>query len=206
MKARTSEVVRLFPTFVWKSQLDEATCKASNQTIHAQLPQWPGRGSGAWQSDAGLHKLDAMRALIACIDAEVHSLLDFLKIDASAYEITGCWANVLEPGAVHPMHSHPNNFLSGVYYVQSQPGADTINFHDPRPQTAVIRPPVSELTAYNTDQVVVAVAEGMLLLFPAWLPHSVSANRSDQRRISISFNVMFTEYEKRMSPPLWGGS
>src|SRR5207245_11561458 len=134
-----------------------------------------------------------------CIGTDVYSVLDFRKIGPSVSEITGWWANALEAGAVHAMHSHPNNFLSGVYYVQIQPGADTINFHDPRPQTGIIRPPVVELTAYNTDQVVVSVAEGMLLLFPAWLPHSVSANRSDRQRISISFNVMFAEYEKRMS-------
>jgi len=205
MKAQPSEVVRLFPTFVWKSQLDQATYKAINQTIHAQLHQWPGTGvGGAWQSGPGLHKLDAMRALVTCIDREVRSVLDFLKIGASGYEITGCWANALEPGTTHAMHSHPNNFLSGVYYVQIQPGADSINFHDPRPQTGIIRPPVAELPAYNTDQVVVSVAEGMLLLFPAWLPHSVSANCSGRQRISISFNVMFAEYEKKMSPPLWG--
>jgi uncharacterized protein (TIGR02466 family) len=69
-----------------------------------------------------------------------------------------------------------SNFLSGVYYVQVQDGADTINFHDPRAQTAVIRPPVIALTAYNTDQVVVAVRTGTLILFPAWLPHSVDAD------------------------------
>ncbi|HET9219035.1 MAG TPA: 2OG-Fe(II) oxygenase family protein [Terriglobia bacterium] len=205
MKARTSEVVRLFPTFVWKSQLDPATYKAINQTIQAHLPGWHGTGTaGAWQSGHGLHKLDALRALVAHIDGPVRSVLDFLKITASEYEITGCWANTLEPGTTHAIHSHPNNFLSGVYYVQIQPGADSISFHDPRPQTSIIRPPVTELTAYNTDQVVVSVAEGMLLLFPAWLPHSVSANCSDRQRISISFNVMFAEYEKRMSPPLWG--
>jgi uncharacterized protein (TIGR02466 family) len=205
MKARTSEVVRLFPTFVCKTQLDKATYEPINQTIRAQLPQWPGTSAnGAWQSGPGLHRLNALRALITCIDTEVYSVLDFLKIGASGFEITGCWANALEPDAAHAMHSHPNNFLSGVYYVQIQPGADKINFHDPRPQTSIIRPPVIELTAYNTDQVVVSVAEGMLLLFPAWLPHSVSANRSDRQRISISFNVMFAEYEKRMSPPLWG--
>ncbi len=204
-KARTSEVVRLFPTFAWKTQLGKATYEPINQTILEHLPQWPGTSAGgAWQSGPGLHKLDALRALIACIDTEVSSVLDFLKIAASRFEITGCWVNTLEPGAAHSMHSHPNNFLSGVYYVQVQPGADNINFHDPRPQTGIIRPPVIELTAYNTDQVVVSVAEGMLLLFPAWLPHSVSANRSDRQRVSISFNVMFAEYEKSMSPPLWG--
>jgi hypothetical protein len=79
MKARTSEVVRLFPTFVWKSQLDQATYKAINQTIHAHLSQWPGTGvGGARQSGPGLHKLDALRALVARIDSEVRSRHQFL--------------------------------------------------------------------------------------------------------------------------------
>jgi uncharacterized protein (TIGR02466 family) len=109
----------------------------------------------------------------------------------------------LAPGASHKLHSHPNNFLSGVYYVRTGEGADTINFHDPRSQASVIRPPVVELTGENTDQVVVRVSDGMLLLFPSWLEHSVDANRSDKERISISFNLMFSSFPQRLSKPLW---
>lgn len=69
-----------------------------------------------------------------------------------------------------------------------------------------MRPPVSELTAYNTDQVVVNVRNGTLLLFPAWLPHSVDVNRSGRQRISISFNVMFGAFAETMSRPLWGSN
>jgi len=60
------------------------------------------------------------------------------------------------------------------------PGADTINFHDPRNQIGIIRPPVVELTGENTDQVVVGVKKGTLLIFSAYLQHSVDANRSEQ--------------------------
>jgi hypothetical protein len=35
------------------------------------------------------------------------------------------------------------------------------------------------------------------------LTHSVDANTSDQTRISISFNVMFSAFAQKMSPPLW---
>ncbi|MGF6971017.1 hypothetical protein OKW43_008112 [Paraburkholderia sp. WC7.3g] len=49
-----------------------------------------------------------------------------------------------------------------------------INFHDPRPRTAIIRSPVTELTAYNSDQAVVTVSDGTLLVFTAWLPRLVS--------------------------------
>jgi len=87
--------------------------------------------------------------------------------------------------------------------VKTQDGADTINFHDPRTQTGIIRPRVTELTADNTDQVVVKVADGTLLVFPSWLHHSVDPNRSGEERISVSFNIMFSSYSETMSRPLW---
>ncbi len=130
-------------------------------------------------------------------------MLQFLKIRTAAIEITGCWANLYAPGASHRAHSHPNNYLSAVYYVRTWPGADTINFHDPRRQTGVIRPPVVELTAENTDQVVIKVREGTLLMFPSYLEHSVDANTSDAERVSVSFNVMFSSFAERLSKPLW---
>ena len=82
-------------------------------------------------------------------------------------------------------------------------GADALSFHDPRRQASVIRPPVVELTAENTDQVVVRVRDGMLLLFPSYLEHSVDANESNDERISISFNLMFPSFAQRLSKPLW---
>lgn len=87
-------------------------------------------------------------------------MLEFLKTGYDEIEITACWANVNPRGAAHRSHHHPDNFLSGVYYVRAAERADTISFHDPRPQTGIIRPPVTELTAYNTDQVVVRVRSG----------------------------------------------
>jgi ectoine hydroxylase-related dioxygenase (phytanoyl-CoA dioxygenase family) len=73
-----------------------------------------------------------------------------------------------------------------------------------RPQTGIVRPPVTELTPYNTDQVVVSVSTGTLIVFPAWLPHSVDANESAKERISVSFNVMFAAFAETMGHPLWG--
>ena len=51
---------------------------------------------------------------------------------------------------------------------------------------------------------VVAVSDGMLLLFPSWLQHSVDPNASARNRISVSFNLMFTEYGE-LCKPLWEG-
>ena len=156
-----------------------------------------------WQSEQALHEREELRDLVACIGNATRSVLRFLQIGHEAFEITGCWATVLATGAAHKAHSHPNNYLSGVYYIRTPPGADAINFHDPRNQAAVIRPPVMELTAENTDQVVLRVSNGTLLLFPSYLEHSVDANPSEEERISISFNIMFSSFTEKLSKPLW---
>jgi uncharacterized protein (TIGR02466 family) len=204
-----SEIVPMFPTMVWKLQVEASLRQAMDarmldalQALRQGLPPLA-MGEG-WQSAQALHERADFADFVACVDRGVASVLRFLRIDQAPYRITGCWATVLAPGAAHKLHSHPNNFLSGVYYLRTPPGADTINFHDPRRQTAVIRPPVVELTAENTDQVVLRVRDGTLLLFPSFLEHSVDANASDQERASVSFNVMFSEFAERMAKPLWG--
>jgi len=203
-----SDVVPMFPTFAWKLQIEAGLRDALRESILAALavmreglpPLAPGMG---WQSAHELHRRDDFRDLVACIDGAVATILRFLRIGDLPHEITGCWANVLTRGAAHKLHSHPNNFLSGVYYVCTGPGADTINFHDPRPQAAVMRPPVVELTAENTDQVVIRVRDGTLLMFPSYLEHSVDATTSNEERVSVSFNVMFSSFAERVSKPLW---
>jgi uncharacterized protein (TIGR02466 family) len=203
-----SDLIPMFPTFVWKIQIESGLRDALRATILAAIaemrvglaPLVPGDG---WQSGQALHKRQDFRDVVACINDGVGSILRFLRIGDEPFEITACWATVLAHGAAHKVHSHPNNYLSGVYYVCTRPGADTINFHDPRRQTGVIRPPVVELTAENTDQVVIKVHDGTLLMFPSYLEHSVDTNTSDEERISISFNVMFCSFTERLSKPLW---
>ena len=203
-----SDVIPMFPTFVWKVQIETGLRDTLRERILAALaemrvrlpPLAPGQG---WQSGQALHQREDFRDLVACVNGGVATILRFLRIGDEQHEITGCWATVLAHGAAHKLHSHPNNFLSGVYYVRTHPGADTINFHDPRAQNSVIRPPVVELTAENTDQVVVRVRDGTLLLFPSYLAHSVDANTSEEERISVSFNVMFSSFAERLSKPLW---
>ena len=202
----SSDVMSMFPTLVWKLQLKAEFHQPIDERILAALRRQglPDAAAGqAWQSAQNLHQLDEFRDLAACVEKGTRSVLRFLRIGYDAFQITGCWANVLAKGALHRAHSHPNNFLSGVYYLCAPAGADTINFHDPRTQTGIIRPPVTELTAENTDQVVVRVKNGTLLLFPAYLQHSVDANAGDEARISISFNIMFSGFTENLSKPLW---
>jgi uncharacterized protein (TIGR02466 family) len=203
----TAELLHIFPTFLWRADLKPVEFEPLNAALLKMLPDIgaplgdlrPGQN---WQSDQGLHEDPRLSGLAEVIGAAAQNLLAYLKIDAPL-AVTGCWANVNAPGTGHRLHSHRNNFLSGVYYVQVQDQANSINFFDPRPQAGVIRPPVTQPNAENTEVANVRVTNGTLLLFPAWLPHAVDINRSLQPRISLSFNLMFRDFAERMARPNW---
>jgi uncharacterized protein (TIGR02466 family) len=203
-----SDVVPMFPTLVWKLKLAREIHEPLGARILGALAHMReglaplARGEG-WQSPRDLHRGEAFADLAGCVLRSAGAVLRFLRIGPEALEITGSWATVLAPGASHRAHSHPNNYLAAVYYVRVGEGADRINFHDPRAQTYVIRPPVTGLTAENTDQVVVRVENGLLLLFPAWLQHSVDANEGTVERVSLSFNLMFSGFTERLAKPMW---
>jgi uncharacterized protein (TIGR02466 family) len=201
-----ADVVSLFPTLVWiiqlRAEVHEPIDASALGLLHSLRQGQPELKSGeAWQSGHSLHRREELHALCDCVSRAAASVLRFRE---PTIEITGCWVNLYAPGAAHRAHSHPNNFLSAVYYVRTRPGADSINFHDPRSQASVIRPPVTALTAANTDQVVVRVKDGTLLVFPSYLYHSVDANTSGDTRVSLSFNLMFPTFGAALSKPLWG--
>lgn len=206
-----TRVLPLFPTFVWLAQLPAATAESVNTPIRGVLRQrLASREQAAarqlLQSEQTLHQDPALAALLPHLDAAVKGALEFMKIRYERFVITGCWANVAETGLGHKPHCHPNNFLSGVYYVDADAGGDSITFHDPRPQPNIFMPPTRELTNETAGQVTLRIKPGAMVLFPAWLLHSVGPNASASRRISIAFNIMFDRFAETMSPPMWDGT
>jgi uncharacterized protein (TIGR02466 family) len=194
----------LFPTFVWQTRLTDEATRELNVPMLARLdalraglpPLAPGRN---FQSEQNLHEDPAFAGFMSLVRGALDGVLDFLKVEPREMLITGCWANVGAPGATHTPHTHPNNFLSGVYYLSAPTGGNRITFDDPRPHTFVLSPMVSEITLENSSFINVTVAEGCLLLFPAWLQHRVHENRSAVERVSVAFNAMFPGYAEMLA-------
>ena len=202
-------IVHVFPCPIWVHQLQPEVVERINgkaqdliESIRATTPNLePGQ---AWQTPHDLQDRAELEELMDCAKAATRGVLDHLRVQYDSFVITGCWANMKPKGSnPHPMHTHANNFLSGVYYVRAPKGGDSIVFTDPRPQTSIISPQVSERNEYNSRLATLGVETGVLIMFPSWLGHSVESNQGEEERISISFNVMFTEYGERMSRPKW---
>lgn len=127
--------------------------------------------------------------------------LDYARNAGIDYEMDWhlqAWPNVNRFGDYHNLHNHPHSWLSGTYYVQvpapetalpgrsdRTPGA--ISFFDPRAQANM-------LAVKNDPQVEaehrIMPEPGLLLLWPAFVHHLVHPNLSQEKRISVSFNVV----------------
>ncbi len=203
-----SAVLKLFPTYVWATQFEASVfapvnarirqCLSAIEDAHPNLA-----ASGQWQSDQMLHQRPELAGLVGLVRQVTASIFESLTLVHDGFQVTGCWANVSDPGYPHRPHAHPNNYLSGVWYVQTAPGADSISFFDPRPQASMMAPPARRRDIANQDTVSLDVAEGMLVMFPSWLLHAVDVNQSSTRRISIAFNVMFPSFGTVMARPTW---
>ncbi len=200
----------LFPSPIWihdvkpeiAGPLNARLIDELDRLIAVKPPRAPGE---TWQTEATLHERPAFKELADIFRSAAKGVLDRLEIQYGPFEITGCWASMNPKGGIHPAHNHPNNYLSGVYYLQIPEGANAIQFHDPRPQGMMIWPRVERYNLYNSIVANVRVRAGQLLLFPAWLVHSVHPNPSEAVRISISFNIMFSDYVERLAKPKWDG-
>jgi uncharacterized protein (TIGR02466 family) len=207
---QNKSVLSLFPSLVWVHELKREDYEAMNprllEGVEAIIaPRPPLKPGQTWQTAQDLHRKPDFAELVAYINGAVESALQFLELEFDGFEITGCWANVNPQGSPHVAHTHPNNFLSGVYYLRTPKGGDVITFHEPRQQLNIISPRTRRHTRHNTGQINVPVGEGKLIVFPAWFKHSVPPNAADSERVSISFNVMFSSFDKTVSPPKWEG-
>jgi len=207
----SKDVVPFFPTLVWKWQLAAATHEPLNATILEKLGQMtaaepPLAPGGMWQTDHRFNELPGLEFFNRMLLGSVGSVLQSLHVKQPEFQITGCWGNIAGPAAPHKRHSHPNNYLSGVYYVKTQPEANSIYFFDPRPQITVIAPETSEQGFATAGKVKLQVDTGTLIIFPSWLQHSVDPNRSQENRVSVAFNVMLSSFTEQHSPPQWQGN
>lgn len=116
--------------------------------------------------------------------AEFHSRFQF---DCDRFEVCLSWANKCHPLNMHRAHTHPNSYISGIYYVTDSKSYTC--FEDPRHNInllAVATPSNWEPRPWASQS-----RKGSLILFPSWLSHFTTVlPEGEDIRYSISFNVM----------------
>ena len=102
---------------------------------------------------------------------------------------TSMWAIINKKGNFNIEHTHPNNYLSTAYYVKAPEDCGNFKATNPNILNRHIRAKAEEANELNSNSASIKINEGDLLIFPAYLPHSVDENRSDEDRVIVSFNI-----------------
>ena len=142
-----------------------------------------------WQSSPNLDKNEVFKDFNKDISKSSFEILDKLDYKADEIEITDMWANVLKQHETHQPHTHSNNFLSGVFYLEADDTMPGITFQDPRPGANVILPRKKFDHMNNANLLNYKAKTNRIIIFPSWLVHWVPTNLSTSNRISISWNI-----------------
>ena len=148
---------------------------------------------GAWHSTDDMARRQEYSAFCARILEVAENVFRDLGYTAnSTAAISNMWANISPRYAFNRQHNHPHSLWSGVYFVRAKDNAGRVYFRDPRRESTIFAPRYEseQRTRECWSEVYYKPIEGRLILFPAWLEHTVEPNLSNTERISIAFNLV----------------
>lgn len=108
------------------------------------------------------------------------------------------WANVSPAGALNQLHVHPGNLWAAVFYVDMGASPDEgaggeLYFEDPRFPMAAMHHTAFRFVGVDGRlqdyQPNLNLAQGEMVVFPAWLRHGVRPFHGARDRISIAMNI-----------------
>ena len=148
-------------------------------------------GKNSWQSMREIHKIEdpAMKEWVESLDPLLKDWAkEILEEEGFKLVIDSAWFNINPPGGENKPHTHPGSMWSGVYYVDKPEGSGNLQLYDPIVQRHPLREPKNKTRKSITN---IKSETGGLIMFPAWLQHSVEVNTCKNDRISISFNAIW---------------
>jgi uncharacterized protein (TIGR02466 family) len=190
MKRLTVEIncYEIFPTLVHEFQFDPS----NREEMIALVRELNARGGYKYDR---LNEEKEFAHFTTYVHGLCEQILEYQGYEYNSIEITQMWPNLMGYGSVLLQHSHPNSFLSGVWYLQTPEKTAPLRFHDSGIKQ-VIRPRRKERNRFNKEMQAFPAEYGKGLLFSGWMPHSVPQIKTpgDLERISISWNTQVKGY------------
>jgi uncharacterized protein (TIGR02466 family) len=209
------QVHMMFPTVV-----GSFTCDRHSEFKQAFMDRMPshcaqhedgGLFSGEASGHVYVHTDPALAQLFKFISDGIKAYLAMLEFDHSRVDINivKTWISATDSNTVTPVHMHATSHLSFVYYMKMPKDADAIAFQiqaspnepyygafsesTPRQQSFVL-----ERNALNSNQSVLPVQEGQLLVFPSHLYHGTVkiGDMGDEQRVALAGDVLLVFNEE----------
>jgi uncharacterized protein (TIGR02466 family) len=184
-----------FPTPIYIADIKHPTL---NQELEKDIIEWSKKDKGVvktniqgWHSTTNMAELPQFKKLVDMLYDCQKTIYDQEHLDNEPI-LGNMWANINPPGAMNRAHQHPNSLWSGVYYIKASKDSGDLKIDDPRSSAAMVKPnqkkgPVPTRLHRETHYKPIP---GRCIMFPSWLMHCVDPNRSNDIRISVSFNFL----------------
>lgn len=177
------------------------------------IPHESGSGmiSGESSGKVYVHTDAALTNFFEFVSKGVTAYMNELRLDATRFDINivKTWISATNAATVTPVHKHDTSHLSFVYYMQMPKDADAIAFqvntspNEPfygafTEATPRQRSLITERNALNSNQSVLPVVEGQLLVFPSHLYHGTVklGDMGDEIRIALAGDVLLVFNEE----------
>ena len=124
-----------------------------------------------------------------------HFAENYMSYNYKDYKFSQSWISIKNPGETHYPHTHPHSLISGVFfYGESNNNTSSIEFHRNDDISKTINnhkmKPQHLLNDFSYTSYKIIHKSGILVIFPSCLTHSVSTNKTNIPRKSLSFNVV----------------
>ena len=181
-----TRIMDLFPTPLYLNNIDAPLINQQKNYL-LNLPKIQNMGN--LRSESGyIFEYPLFAELKKKINEHIKEYVNIIYPNSNIdVYITQSWANYTEPNQYHHKHSHPNSFISGVFYVNAIKNEDMIKFYKDLPFIYQINH--NQPNNYNSGDVAILVETGDLVLFPSNFTHNVPPTTSKETRISVSFNT-----------------
>ena len=147
---------------------------------------------GGWQSSLfDLDDENILQEFLSKCLSNFSALHQFCSVDGNY------WVNINPPNSLNVKHNHPQTDLAGVLWIKCPNNSGNILFENP-----FVFHDFNTINAYTdkfkymnkqSHSFDFQPVEGRILIFPAHLLHEVGENKSNQDRISVSFNLKLSE-------------
>ena len=183
--------IPLFPSVFYaveiREDLEEEYDKLKSVEFISHGSEFGDNGS---QNSKSYHVLDSHDFLKRTITNYVrHFKDDILGYTTTRFSITTSWVTKTPPGGWSELHNHKNSWYSGVLYMDDIPDCGDLYFFNNERDIIPNDAPTERGDILNAETFVFSPKKSNLVLFPSYLNHRVSKNKSNQDRYSLAFNI-----------------
>lgn len=189
------EVIPIFPTAVLKCNIKRSLTKKEIYAVKSYLinnETYKNAGNlTSKETYVFKNKKELKRIYEFCFQGAKTYFQQIVKPrEDTSLHITQSWCNYSNPGDWHHAHQHPNSYISGVFYAETNDETDKIFFS--KRKYEAIKVESTEFNPFNSDSWWLPVKTGDLIIFASSLEHYVNPVVGNKTRISIAFNTFLS--------------